>query len=243
MNNYLKDYLLYLADTSLILSQRNSEWCGHGPILEQDIAITNISLDLLGQSRNFYQYAATLIGDNATEDTLAYLRREFKNCIIAEQPKGDWAQTILRQFFLSAYQYLVYEKLQAYNNEQLAAIAAKALKEVTYHLRWSSEWVIRLGDGTEESRQRMLQATNELWRYTGEFFITVDYEKEMNIDVADLKIEWMKTVRAIFEEATLPIPDNTFMQTGGKKGIHTENLGFILAEMQYLQRTFPGANW
>ena len=145
MNNYLKDYLLYLADTSLILSQRNSEWCGHGPILEQDIAITNISLDLLGQSRNFYQYAATLIGDNATEDTLAYLRteREFKNCLIAEQPKGDWAQTILRQFFLSAYQYLVYEKLQAYNNEQLAAIAAKALKEVTYHLRWSSEWVIR----------------------------------------------------------------------------------------------------
>ena len=245
MHTYLTNYLLHLADTALILSQRNSEWCGHGPILEQDIAITNISLDLLGQSRNFYQYAATLIGPDTTEDALAYLRteREYKNHLLAEQPNGDWAQTVLRQFFFSAYQYLLYEKLQSGPDEQLAAIAAKALKEVTYHLRWSSEWVIRLGDGTEESHQRMLKAIDELWRYTGEFFMAADYEKEMAVDMASLKAAWMKKLIAVFEEATLPIPENTFMQTGGKTGIHTEYLGFILAEMQYLQRTYPGAAW
>lgn len=245
MHTYLTNYLLHLADTALILSQRNSEWCGHGPILEQDIAITNISLDLLGQSRNFYQYAATLIGPDTTEDALAYLRteREYKNHLLAEQPNGDWAQTVLRQFFFSAYQYLLYEKLQSGPDEQLAAIAAKALKEVTYHLRWSSEWVIRLGDGTEESHQRMLKAIDELWRYTGEFFMAADYEIEMAVDMVSLKADWMKKLIAVFEEATLPIPENTFMQTGGKTGIHTEYLGFILAEMQYLQRTYPGAAW
>ena len=166
MDNFLVNYTLHLADNSLILAQRNAEWCGHGPILEQDIAITNISLDQLGQSRNFYQYAANLInvskipqglkapsplgeglGSEVTEDRLAYFRteREFKNCLLAEQPNGDWAQTVLRQFFFSAYQFLLYEKLQHSNDEQLAAIAAKALKEVTYHQRWSSEWVVRLG--------------------------------------------------------------------------------------------------
>ena len=245
MNNALIDYILHLADTNLILAQRNAAWCGHGPILEQDIAITNISLVLLGQSRNFYQYAATLIGNDATEDSLAYLRteREFKNCLLAEQPNGDWAQTVLRQFFFSAYLFLLYEKLQNNKDEQIAGIAAKALKEVTYHQRWSSEWVVRLGDGTEESHQRMLHAIDELWRYTGELFIAADYETAAGFDIALLKEDWMKKVTAVFEEAALPVPENVFMQTGGKTGIHTEHLGFILTELQDLQRTYPNAEW
>jgi len=245
MNSSLIDYTLHLADNALIIAQRNAEWCGHGPILEQDIAITNISLDQLGQSRNFYQYAAKLIGNNATEDSLAYLRteREFKNSLLAEQPNGDWAQTVLRQFFFSAYQFLLYEKLQHSNDEQLAAIAAKALKEVTYHQRWSSEWVIRLGDGTEESRQRMLNAIDELWRYTGELFVAAGYEAVSGFDIALLKEDWMKKVNAVFEEATLPIPEKVFIQTGGKTGTHTEHLGYILTELQYLQRTYPNAEW
>lgn len=245
MNNTLIDYTLHLADSNLILAQRNAEWCGHGPILEQDIAITNISLDQLGQSRNFYQYAATLIGNGATEDSLAYLRteREFKNCLLAEQPNGDWAQTVLRQFFLSAYQFLLYQKLQHNPDEQIAAITAKAFKEVTYHQRWSSEWVIRLGDGTGESHQRMLNAIDELWRYTGELFVAADYEAAAGFDITSLKEEWMKKVTSVFEEATLPVPEKVFMQTGGKTGMHTEHLGYILTELQYLQRTYPNAEW
>ncbi len=237
--------LLHLADNALILAQRNAAWCGHGPILEQDIAITNISLDLLGQSRNFYQYAATLIGNNATEDSLAYLRteREFKNCLLAEQPNADWAQTILRQFFFSAYQYLLYENLQHSGDGQIAAIAAKALKEVTYHLRWSSEWVVRLGDGTEESHQRMLKAIDELWRYTGELFVAANYETASGFEVSLLKADWLKKINTVFDEATLSVPEKAFMQAGGKDGVHTEHLGFILTEMQYLQRTYPGADW
>lgn len=245
MNSSLINYTLHLADNTLILAQRNAGWCGHGPILEQDIAITNISLDLIGQSRNFYQYAATLIGNDATEDSLAYLRteREFKNCLLVEQPNGDWGQTLLRQFFFSSYQYLFYEKLQHNKDQQIAAIAAKALKEVTYHLRWSSEWVVRLGDGTAESHQRMLTAIDELWRYTGELFMPVDYELEAGFDVGLLKDDWMKKIIAVFDEATLPVPEKVFMQTGGKTGTHTEHLGFILTELQYLQRTYPGAEW
>lgn len=245
MENSLIDYILHLADTNLILAQRNAAWCGHGPILEQDIAITNISLDQLGQARNFYQYAAALIGDGSTEDSLAYLRpeREFKNHLLVEQPNGDWAQTILRQFFFSAYQFLLYEKLQHSHDEQLAAITSKALKEVTYHQRWSSEWVLRLGDGTTESRQRMLKAMDELWRYTGELFIAVNYETAAGFDITSLEEPWMKKVAGILEEATLPVPEKVFMQTGGKTGIHTEHLGFILTELQYLQKTYPGCEW
>lgn len=243
--NPLIDYTLHLADTTLILSQRNSEWCGHGPILEQDIAITNISLDLLGQSRNFYQYAALLTGQGATEDSLAHLRkeREFKNLLLVEQPNTDWAQTILRQYFFSQFQYLLYSELQQHKDKQLAAIASKALKEITYHVRWSGEWVIRLGDGTEESHDRMLKATGELWRYTGEMFSPVNYEKECGIHVAALEESWTNKVKEVFAEAGLPIPEKTFMQTGGKKGKHTEHLGYILTELQYMQRTYPGCEW
>ncbi len=239
-------YLLHLADTTLILSQRNAEWCGHGPILEQDIAITNISLDLLGQSRNFYQYAASLTGGDATEDTLAYLRkeREFKNLLLVEQSNGDWAQTILRQYFFSQFQFLLLEQLQNNNDEQIAAIAVKSLKEVAYHVRWSSEWVIRLGDGTAESHGRINKAIDELWRYTGEMFIPAAYEKEMNIDLAAIKEKWNKKIADVFSEAGLEVPgDKIVMQTGGKEGRHTEQLGYILTELQYLQRTYPGATW
>ena len=250
-------YILHLADNALILGHRNSEWCGHGPVLEQDIAITNISLDLIGQSRNFYQYAALLINqstnkpiDNVTEDTLAYLRdnREFKNCLLVEQPNGDWAKTILRQFLFSVYQYYLYQQLQTGKDGQLAAISEKSLKEVTYHLRWSSEWVIRLGDGTEESHQRMLNAIDELWMYTGELFTITSYElraisEGTGIDVSLIKPQWDEKVKEIFSEATLPYPDKTFMQTGGKEGKHTEHLGFILAELQFMQRAYPGAEW
>lgn len=237
-------FILHLADTTLILSQKNSEWCGHGPILEQDIAITNISLDLLGQARNFYQYAATLIG-NSDEDKLAYLRteREFKNLLLVEQANGDWGQTILRQFLFSQYQQLLFQQLQNSNDEQLAAITTKALKEIAYHVRWSSEWVIRLGNGTEESHKRMKNAIDELWRYTGEMFMPAEYEKATNINFDLLKMEWDKKVKDVFDEATLIIPEKTFMQTGGKDGKHTEQLGYILAELQYMQRTYPNSEW
>ena len=266
MSASIIDYTLHLADTTLILSQRNSEWCGHGPILEQDIAITNISLDLLGQSRNFYQYAAQCINDQKTsdtedrtaagtpllrgaggvsEDSLAYLRteREFKNLLLVEQPNADWGQTILRQYLFSQFQYLLYQQLQQHKDEQLAAITTKALKEITYHVRWSSEWVIRLGDGTEESHKKMLNAIDGLWRYTGELFEAADYEKEMGIELSAIKKEWLEKVILVFDEATLPVPENVFMQTGGKQGVHTEHLGYILTELQYLQRTYPGATW
>jgi ring-1,2-phenylacetyl-CoA epoxidase subunit PaaC len=253
MHNFLTDYILHLADTTLILSQRNSEWCGHGPILEQDIALTNISLDLLGQSRNFYQYAATLINgladqpinESTDEDKLAYLRKEraFKNLLLVEQPNGDWGQTILRQYLFSQYQYLLFDQLQHSKDEQLAAITAKALKEIKYHLRWSSEWVIRLGDGTAESKSKMIKAVDELWRYTGEMFIDADYELVSGIDTNTLKNIWEEKVKAIFDAATLNLPEKVFMQTGGKTGTHTEHLGYILAELQYVQRAYPNSNW
>jgi len=245
MKESLIEYTLHLADSALILGQRNSEWCGHGPVLEQDIAITNISLDLIGQARNFYQYAAELKADGSTEDSLAYLRteREFKNCLLVEQSNGDWAQTILRQFFFSNYQYLLYQQLQNNHSNPLAAIAEKSLKEVTYHLRWSSEWVIRLGDGTTESQQRISNAIDELWRYTGEFFTPAAYEKEAGIDTSTLKEPWLNKVKEVFDEAGLVVPGKTFMQEGGKEGRHTEQLGYILTELQYLQRTYPGCEW
>jgi ring-1,2-phenylacetyl-CoA epoxidase subunit PaaC len=261
-STYLIDYTLHLADGALILGHRNSEWCAHGPVLEQDIAITNIALDLIGQARNFYQYAARLINEfskvsptrgdleGTSEDTLAYLRdsHEFKNCLLVEQPNGDWAKTILRQFFFSAYQYLLYEKLQVSKDVQLAAIAEKSLKEVIYHLRWSSEWVIRLGDGTEESHRRMMNAIDELWEYTGELFKAIDYElqaagENVGVDPSLLRSKWEEKVQEVFTEATLPYPENVFQQSGGKEGKHSQNLAHVLAELQYIQRTYPHSAW
>ncbi|OQP45683.1 1,2-phenylacetyl-CoA epoxidase subunit PaaC [Niastella populi] len=263
MNETLYNYTLHLADNALILAQRNSEWCGHGPVLEQDIAITNISLDLIGQARSLYQYAAELSNNifssttgarTATEDTLAYLRegRAYKNCLLVEQPNGDWAQTILRQFFFSTCQFFLYQRLQRSADSTLAAIAEKSLKEVTYHVRWSSEWVIRLGDGTEESRNRLLNALDDLWPFTGEMFTPAGYETDavnlgFGVDVKAIKPLWEQRVNEIFAEATLSSPitgsEGVWMQSGGKEGVHTEQLGFILAEMQSMQRTFPGCEW
>lgn len=250
MNNSLINFTLHLADNALIIGHRNSEWCGHGPVLEQDIAVTNIALDFIGQARNFYQYAASLTGNDVTEDSLAYLRDvpEFKNVLIAELPNGDWAQTTLRQFFFSAYQYYYYQQLQKSGDTTLAAIAEKSLKEVTYHLRWSSEWVIRLGDGTEESKKRLLNALQELWPFTGELFLPASFETDMlkqniGVDLDLVKENWEKKVADIFAEATIEAPEKSWAQQGGKIGIHTEYLGYILAEMQFLQRAYPGATW
>jgi len=245
------DFLVHCADDTLILGHRNSEWCGHGPILEQDIAVTNISLDLIGQARNFYQYAAKLKADGSTEDTLAYLRdnRAYKNCLLVELPNGDWGETILRQFFFSAYQFLLYEQLTHNKDATVAAISSKALKEVTYHLRWSGEWVIRLGDGTSESHDRMKNAIDQLWPYTGELFMPAVYEKNLinaNLlpDVSKIKTKWFEKVQEVFAEATLPMPSpDTWMHSGGKNGNHTEHLGYILAELQFLQRAYPNSNW
>src|SRR5687767_3600546 len=251
MNESLIQYTLHLADSSLILGQRNAEWCGHGPVLEQDIAITNISLDLLGQARFFYQHAAALINadqnnkDEKTEDSLAYLRteREFSNCLLVELPRGDWAFTTLRQFLFSSYQNLLLDRVKELPYQELVAIAEKSKKEVTYHLRWSSEWVIRLGDGTGESRRRMTDAIEQIWPYTGELFMPAPYELEAGVDVSTFQQPWEQEVKRIFEEAGLAIPQKIFMQSGGKKGVHTEHMGYLLAELQYMQRAYPGAKW
>lgn len=246
----LISYCLHLADNALILGQRNSEWCGHGPILEQDIAITNISLDLIGQARNFYQYAASLQNDGSTEDTFAYTRdvREFKNCLLTEQTNGDWAKTVLRQFFFSNYQYYLYLEMANSSDSQIAAISTKALKEVTYHLRWSSEWVVRLGDGTEESNNRINNALAELWPYTGELFVPAPFENALlengvSVNLENIKTKWESNLQLVFEEAALTVPGKTYMHTGGKEGIHSEHMGFILAELQFMQRAYPNLTW
>jgi len=255
------DFLLHLADNALIIGHRNSEWCGHGPILEQDIAITNIALDYIGQARNVYQHAAELINQHAdkieltetgkeislpvTEDSLAYLRDvvEFKNLLITEIPNGDWAQTTLRLFLLSQFQLELFTQLLQHEDAQVAAIAEKSIKEISYHVKWSQDWVLRLGDGTEESKLRMQQAINTIWAYTGELFIQPDYAKAACLNYAAIQTAWNKKIAAIFEEADLEIPAKTFVQKGGFNGIHTEHLGYILAEMQYLQRAYPNSEW
>lgn len=243
----LVDFTLYMADSTLVLGQRNGDWCGHGPVLEQDIAITNITLDLIGQSRSFYQYAAQLMGDGCTEDRLAYWRneREFKNALLCERPNGDWAQTILRQTFFSFYQRELFTQLLTSSDNTLSAIAEKSLKEVRYHCRWSSEWVCRLGDGTSESHERLLTAIENLWPYTGELFMAAPYETALAIDVDSIKKNWIDAIGALFSEATLPALSlqSTFMHSGGKIGQHTEVLGYLLAEMQYVQRSYPGCEW
>ena len=251
--------LLEYADNALILGHRNSEWTGHGPVLEQDIAVTNIALDLIGQARLLYQYAAEQMNGShgtdqampVTEDSLAYLRDawDFKNCLLVEQDNGDWAKTILRQFFFSCFQGLLYEKLIQSKDSRLAAIAEKSLKECKYHIRWSSEWVIRLGCGTEESLRRMKNALDALWKFTGELFVPTDYERSAALagiapDPASLYDSWMIRTKHVLDEAMLIMPDkNAHTLTGGKKGVHTEHLGFILTEMQFLQRAYPGCEW
>lgn len=244
------EYLLRLGDNSLILSQRLSEWCGHGPVLEQDIALTNIALDLLGQTRMYLTYAGEVEGAGRSEDDIAYFRdaHQFRNCLLVERPNGDFAQTIARQFYFDVFNYYQLKELVHSSDQRLREIAEKALKEVTYHLRFSSEWVIRLGDGTEESHRRMQQAIDLLWPFTGELFTPDTLDTEMQTqgiapNLLEIKGLWQKKVAEVLQEATLSLPTNDWMQSGGKQGRHTEHLGFILAEMQSLQRTYPGNTW
>lgn len=250
LRQQLFGYVLQLADTSLILAHRLSEWCGHGPVLEQDLALANISLDLLGEARSYYQYAAELEGQGRTEDDLAYLRTavEYRNLLLAEQPNGDFAHTIVRQFIYDCFHYYLLQQLQAGPDRQLAAIAEKSVKEAAYHIKWSSEWVIRLGDGTEESRRRIEAAIHALWRYSGELTTPSPTEQVLQAagfvpDYAAIQTQVEQHVERVFAEATLPVPQGVFMQKGGKAGRHSEHLGYLLTELQYLQRTYPGLQW
>ena len=246
----LYNYILGIADNTLILGQRLGELCGHGPSLETDIACTNMSLDLLGQTRSYFQYAAKIKGDNSTEDSIAFLRteRQYLNVLLVEQPNSDFAYTIARQFFFDVYHYLFLEKLKLSKDVNLSAIAHKAIKEVSYHQRFASDWVKRLGDGTEESKKRMQNAINDLWRYTDELFHTTAADDAMvaegiGVDVSTLKLTYYERVKNILNKAKLNIPESKWFQKGGKQGIHTEHMGYILSDMQYMQRTYPNMTW
>lgn len=243
-------YLLHLADNALILGQRLGEWCGHGPVLEQDIALTNTSLDLIGQARLLYQHIASLPDQNTDEDQLAMLRYEhqYLNLLLVEQPNTDFAHTIIRQFLYDAFNLIQYEQLTHHPDEALRDIAVKTLKEIKYHYRYSSEWVIRLGDGTDESHRRIQEALSTLWRYTGEMFKPATFENGLidtgqAPDLQALEAAWNDRVTSVLQEAGLQIPDNITMLFGGKEGKHTEHMGYILTELQYMQRAYPAMKW
>lgn len=248
----LSEYIMRLADDRLILGHRLSEWCGHGPVLEEDIAMANMALDLIGFAASAYDYAGKLEGKNRDQDALAYFRsdREYTNIKMVELPVGDYGFTISRQFLFSTFSMLYFRELSNFcKDEQLNGLAAKALKESIYHVRHSREWLFRLGDGTDESHRRMQASINELWTYTDELFYMDELDhflvnEELAVNLEVIQPEWEKMVRETMQEATLTIPENvTYMQTGGRKGIHTEHLGFLLAEMQILPRTYPDAVW
>jgi ring-1,2-phenylacetyl-CoA epoxidase subunit PaaC len=245
------NYLLRLGDNALIVSQQLSQLCGKGPALEEDMALTNVALDLLGQTRLWLTYAGELEGRERDEDQLAFLRdaHDFKNCLLLEQPNGNYADTMVRQFFFDCWHYFLLQQLLTSSDERIAQIAEKSLKEVTYHLRRSGDLLVRLGDGTPESHEKTQAAVDELWMYTGEFFNydAIDLamvEQGVAPASALLRAAWLEHVSEIFAEATLTMPDpDAWMQKGGKQGAHSEHLGFILAEMQFLQRAYPGAKW
>lgn len=246
----LFNYLLRLGDQHLILGHRLSEQSSKGPFLEEDIACSNIALDLIGNANHILQYAAEVEGKNRTADDLAFLRpeREFYNTLLAEQPNGDFGKVMTRHFFADVFDFLLYTELQKSSDETLASIAAKALKEITYHLRHTSKWMIRLGDGTEESKRRVTESINELYRFTGELFEMDEVDEilikeNIAVDLSKLKPMWLQKVKEVFAEATLAMPEDTYMQTGSRQGRHTEHLGFLLAEMQHLHRAYPGAQW
>ncbi|HLV41268.1 MAG TPA: 1,2-phenylacetyl-CoA epoxidase subunit PaaC [Brumimicrobium sp.] len=246
----LFEFLLRKADDSLIIGHRLSEWCGHGPILEEDIALTNIALDLIGQATELYKYAAEVEGKGRNEDDLAFLRieREYKNVLLVEQTNGDFGKTIVRQFFFDHFEHLLYEGLMNSTDERISAIATKTIKEIKYHLRHSGEWIIRLGDGTEESHERVQESVNLLARFVDEMFFQNEVDeiliKEGIIpDVREFKAEFDKNIGDILEEATLSLPEENYQMSGGRKGVHSEHLGYLLAELQYMQRTYPGMEW
>lgn len=243
-------YCLRRGDDNLILSHRLSEWCGHGPQLEEDIALTNRALDLIGQARNYLQYAAEVEGKGRTEDDLAYMRKErdFVNVKLVELHNGDYAFTMARNFLYDAWHLPLQQALMKSADAQLAAIAGKAVKEVTYQLKTSADWMIRFGDGTEESHRRAQTALDSLWTYTGELFATDEVESMLVKagivpDMAPIKAAFDAKVDAVLAEATLKRPADGFMMSGGRQGKHSEHMGFLLAEMQYLQRAYPGATW
>ncbi len=245
----LTQYVLRLGDNGLVLSQRLGAWCGHAPELEIDLALANIGLDLLGQARNFLTYAAELEGAG-DEDTLAFQRdeRQFSNLLLVEQPNGNFADTIARQYFIDAWHVALFTRLTQSRDAQLAAIAAKSIKEARYHLRFSRGWLERLGNGTEVSGQKMQQAVNDLWRFTAELFEADEVDLALAadgiaVDPRSLRDEWEGEVFAGLNEATLSVPSESAYRTGGRKGLHTEHLGPMLAEMQYLQRVYPGQQW
>ncbi len=243
-------YALRRADDALILGHRLSEWCGHAPMLEEDMALANMSLDLIGQARAFYSYAAQTEAKGNDEDKFAYLRdvRQYRNLLLVEQPNGDFAHTVVRQFFYAAFADPYWRAMMKSSDATLAAIAAKSEKESAYHLRHSSEWVIRLGDGTVESHGRAQAAIDDLWSFTGEMFEADESERVLVesgvvIDPVALRPQWLRTISGIVGEATLALPDTKWMQKGGRSGRHSEHLGHLLSELQSMQRTFPGVSW
>lgn len=243
-------YTLRLGDNALILGHRLSELCSRGPILEEDLALTNVSLDMIGRAQALLKYAAEVEATGKTEDDLAYRRPEinYYNNLLIEQPNGDFAHTMARQLFLSVFENLFYTELEKSKDTTLAAIASKTIKEIRYHKQHAIDWTLRLGDGTAESNKRMQTAINNLWMYTGELFEmdvldTYLLHQHIAVDAAPLKTLWQKEINDVLTEAKLATPADSFMQTGSKKGIHSENLGHILSEMQYLQRAYPDATW
>jgi ring-1,2-phenylacetyl-CoA epoxidase subunit PaaC len=243
-------YALRRADDALILGHRLSEWCGHAPILEEEMALSNIALDLIGQARELYGYAGRVEDKGNDEDRLAYLRdvRQYRNLLLVEQPNGDFAQTMVRQLFYSAFADLYWRAMMTSRDATLSAIAAKSEKESAYHLRHVSEWIIRLGDGTEESHARTQAAIDHLWAFTGEMFVVDDSERALidaniAIDPASLRDRWLEIVTDVVNTATLALPQNNWMQQGGRSGRHSEHLGHLLSELQSMQRTLPGLTW
>lgn len=243
-------YVLRRADDALILGHRLSEWCGHAPMMEEDMAMANMGLDLLGQARELYSYAAKVEGKDNNEDKLAYLRdvRQYRNLLLLEQPNGDFARTMTRQFFYAAFSDLYWRAMMNSRDATLAAVAAKSEKESAYHLRHSSEWMVRLGDGTDESHRRAQMAVDDLWAFTGEMFAVDDSERGLidagiAVDPERLRTQWLATVTRVIDEATLKLPANDWMQQGGRDGRHSEHLGHLLSELQSMQRAFPGATW
>jgi ring-1,2-phenylacetyl-CoA epoxidase subunit PaaC len=243
-------YVLRRADDALILGHRLSEWCGHAPMLEEDMALANMGLDLLGQARELYSYAAAAEGKGNDEDKFAYLRdvRQYRNLLLLEQPSGDFARTMVRQFFYAAFADLYWRAMMKSSDATLAAIAAKSEKESAYHLRHSSEWIVRLGDGTEESHRRAQTAIDDLWAFTGEMFEVDGSERALiddgiAVDPATLHSQWLTTISDVINEATLALPKSGWMQQGGRSGRHSEHLGHLLSELQSMQRTFPGVTW
>ena len=242
--------LVRLGDDRLVLGHRLSEWCGHGPILEEDIALANIALDLIGQANLFLEQAAKAEGKGRDQDGLAYFREavDYRNILLVELPKGDFGFTIARQFFFSVFNYLQMEALSKSKSADVAGIAAKALKEAKYHVRHSADWMVKLGDGTTESHQRMQQAVDDLWRYTGEMFLADDVDRAavsqgVGVDPSTLESAWRSHVDDVMKRATLTIPETKFMQRGGRQGKHTEHLGHLLSEMQIVARSFPDGKW